>query len=146
MKKKERIILVTGAAGFIGSALSLKLLNKGNNVIGIDNLNSYYDLKLKSKRLENIDINSKYLKNWVFEKCDITNRKKLFNLFEVYQPSIVINLAAQAGVRYSVENPQSYIKSNLLGFSNILDVCVKYKYFSKQTIAKTYVTIALMIQ
>ncbi len=127
MDPKENIILITGAAGFIGSALSIKLLDKGKKVIGIDNLNSYYDLKLKRDRLKNIDIHSKYFKNWHFEKCDITNRKKLFNLFKIYNPSIVINLAAQAGVRYSIQNPQSYIKSNLLGFSNILDACANYK-------------------
>ena len=127
MSLNNKNILVTGAAGFIGAALSLKLLNKGKKIVGIDNLNSYYDIKLKMNRLKNIDIQNEYTGNWEFKKFDITNRKKLFNLFEVYKPSIVINLAAQAGVRYSIQNPQSYIKNNLLGFSNILEACSKYQ-------------------
>ena len=123
--KKKSYILVTGVAGFIGSAISSKLLNSGKNVIGIDNISSYYDLTLKKDRLKKIESIAAISKgDWIFKKCDITNRDYVFEIFENFKPKLVINLAAQAGVRYSIKNPHSYIQSNILGFSNILDACI----------------------
>ena len=112
-------ILITGTAGFIGQALALKLLNNGNKVIGLDNHNNYYDVKLKEDRLKILMKNS----NYIHEKKDITNKKDLENIFNHFRPSIVVNLAAQAGVRYSLKEPLSYINNNLLGFANILECC-----------------------
>tara|TARA_Y100001968_G_scaffold328987_1_gene377309 strand:- start:190 stop:1212 length:1023 start_codon:yes stop_codon:yes gene_type:complete len=120
--------LITGSAGFIGFHLSKKLLEKGVPVIGIDNLNSYYDPKLKESRLsklEEISINSKT--PFTFIKASIENDIDLENAFNLYKPNKVIHLAAQAGVRYSIENPSSYIQSNLVGFGNILEGCRKQK-------------------
>ena len=122
MKLKKKI-LITGSAGFIGSALSIKLLESGNNVIGIDNHNNYYDVKLKEKRLER---NLRY-KNYIHIKKDLKNRKDINKVFDKYKPTIVINLAAQAGVRYSIANPFKYIDSNILGFMNILEACRNFK-------------------
>lgn len=112
-------ILVTGAAGFIGFHLSKSLLNDGFSVIGIDNLNDYYDINLKKNRLENI-INHK---NFSFEESDISNRKKVEEIFAKFKPKKVVNLAAQAGVRYSIKNPYAYMDSNLVGFLNIIECC-----------------------
>ena len=112
-------ILVTGAAGFVGFQLSKSLLNQGAAIIGFDNLNDYYDVNLKDSRLE---ILKKYA-NFAFIKGDLADSKEVVNLFEKYQPGIVINLAAQAGVRYSIENPKAYIDSNITGFFNILEAC-----------------------
>ena len=112
-------ILVTGAAGFIGLHLSKSLLEDGFNVIGIDNLNNYYDVELKKARLKEI-VN---YKNFVFEEVDITNRSKLKQIFLKFKPIKVINLAAQPGVRYSIENPYAYLDSNLVGFLNIIELC-----------------------
>lgn len=112
-------ILVTGAGGFIGYHLSEKLLKKGYEVIGIDNLNDYYDVNLKYNRLEKINDN----KLFTFIKMDISDKVKLEQIFQEYKPNIVINLAAQAGVRYSIENPEVYIQSNIIGFFNILEAC-----------------------
>ena len=119
----DSTILVTGSAGFIGYHLCKRLLNSGNNVIGIDNVNDYYDVNLKEKRLE--ILNKVPLKNnkWEFFRTDLTNKDSLLKIFENYSPKIVVNLAAQAGVRYSLENPDAYINSNIVGFSNILDLC-----------------------
>ena len=116
-------ILVTGSAGFIGYHLCKRLLDSGNNVIGIDNVNDYYDINLKEKRLE--ILTKVPLKNnkWKFFRTDLTNKDSLLKIFENFSPKIVVNLAAQAGVRYSLENPSSYINSNIIGFSNILDLC-----------------------
>lgn len=111
-------ILVTGCAGFIGSHVTKRLLEEGNHVIGIDNLNDYYDVSLKKDRL-------KFLKNknFTFKKLCLENQKDISRIFINWQPSIVIHLAAQAGVRYSLENPHAYIDSNLVGFINILEAC-----------------------
>lgn len=111
--------LVTGSAGFIGFHLSLRLLEIGCKVIGFDNLNDYYDVNLKLSRLE---ILKKY-NNYVFVKGDLSHKEELLETFKTYHPDYVINLGAQAGVRYSIENPQAYIDSNLIGFYNILEVC-----------------------
>lgn len=122
MKKKnncERTVLITGAAGFIGYHLSKRMLENNYNVIGIDNLNSYYSVELKRLRLKELTEYS----NFIFEKKDISVKNEVDEVFYKYQPEIVINLAAQAGVRYSIENPQSYISSNLVGFFNILEAC-----------------------
>ena len=115
-------ILVTGAAGFIGFHLTLSLIKKGYEVIGVDNLNSYYDPSLKLQRLGIIqkDFNAS---NFKFIKLDISNRSEIKSLFEDYNFDYVINLAAQAGVRYSIEKPNAYIDSNIVGFVNILEGC-----------------------
>lgn len=115
-------ILITGAAGFIGFHLSKKLLDESYQVIGIDNLNDYYDPSLKQSRLE---ILGKY-NNFTFQKVDLKDKSAVDNIFETYQPTHVINLAAQAGVRYSIENPYAYVDSNLTGFMNILEACRNY--------------------
>ena len=122
----KNYILVTGAAGFIGFYLCKKLLENGFNVIGIDNLNEYYDIALKEKRLEILNENfSKNKYNWIFIKADLAQKDFLSKIFEEYDPKIVINLAAQAGVRYSLTNPEAYITSNIVGFSNLLECCRK---------------------
>lgn len=112
-------ILVTGAAGFIGYFLSLRLLESGETVYGIDNLNDYYDVGLKKGRLEKLQA----FENFTFEKMDLSDRTAIANLFATNTFSCVVNLAAQAGVRYSIENPQAYADSNLAGFMNILEGC-----------------------
>lgn len=116
-------ILVTGSAGFIGFHLCNKLLNKKFNILGIDNINSYYSIKLKKDRTK---ILQKY-NNFKFEKIDIINKNKLEKYFKKFKPKIVVHLAAQAGVRYSLINPDAYAHTNLIGFFNILDLCRKYK-------------------
>ncbi|WP_405080390.1 NAD-dependent epimerase [Paenibacillus chitinolyticus] len=115
------MILVTGAAGFIGSFVTKRLLDKGEYVTGIDNLNDYYDVNLKRDRLKNLQN-----KNFRFHEIDISDGNNLNKLFEQYKPHIVIHLAAQAGVRYSLNNPHAYIDSNIVGFMNILEACRKY--------------------
>lgn len=112
-------IMITGAAGFIGAALSLELVQRGYQVYGIDNLNDYYDVQLKKDRLSRL----KGINNFQFEKLDIAEKESLFSSFKKFKPEIVINLAAQAGVRYSIQNPDSYTRSNLVGFANILECC-----------------------
>ena len=117
-------VLITGAAGFIGSFLVKKFLRSGYQVIGIDNINSYYDQSLKLKRLENIkEYSIKNNFNWLFYKINIEDKNHMSQIFLETKPQFVVNLAAQAGVRYSIINPSSYVKSNLLGFSNILELC-----------------------
>ena len=116
-----KTILVTGSAGFIGFHLCRKLINTGVRVIGIDNINDYYDVELKKKRLEVLSELSFGEKNWQFIKADLLDKERLLKIFEDYQPEKVINLAAQAGVRYSIRNPRAYINSNVVGFQNILD-------------------------
>ena len=115
--------LVTGAAGFIGFHLSKYLLSLGCNVVGYDNINDYYDVNLKYSRLE---ILNNYT-NFSFIKGDLVDKALLENIFADYSPDYVINLAAQAGVRYSIENPEAYINSNVIGFFNILEVCRSHK-------------------
>lgn len=115
-------ILVTGAVGFIGFYLSQKLLSLGYQVIGLDNINDYYDVSLKIARLNQI----KEEKNFTFHKLDLINRSNLEQLFAENNFDIVVNLAAQAGVRYSLENPHAYVDSNLVGFVNILECCRHY--------------------
>jgi len=117
-------ILVTGASGFIGAALAIRLIKSGENVIGIDNLNSYYDINLKKSRLKNIySILESSKGEWNFYNSSLENQRDLKNIFEDHSPKIVINLAAQAGVRYSIDNPSTYIQSNLVGFSNLIEQC-----------------------
>ncbi|MCP3029437.1 NAD-dependent epimerase [Halobacillus sp. A5] len=116
------MILLTGAAGFIGAHLAKRLLSKDHNVLGIDNLNSYYDVQLKEDRLDWIQH-----PNFTFEQVDRVDKNRLDALFKKHQPSLVIDLAAQAGVRYSLENPQAYVDSNITGFLNILEACRHYK-------------------
>jgi UDP-glucuronate 4-epimerase len=113
------MIIVTGSAGFIGFAVSSKLLERGDNVIGIDNHNNYYDPKIKDARLEKL---TKY-SNYKHYKVDISDRESLDKVFKNHKIINVINLAAQAGVRYSIENPFAYINSNIVGFANILENC-----------------------
>jgi len=111
--------LVTGAAGFIGYYLSKKLLQQGCKVVGIDNINDYYDVNLKYARLEKL----RHFENFTFIKADISDKKLIMDIFEEHKPKVVVNLAAQAGVRYSIENPDVYIGSNIVGFFNILEAC-----------------------
>ena len=112
-------ILITGAAGFIGYHLSKSLLNEDFEILGLDNINNYYDIDLKLKRLENL----KSYENFRFEKVDICDRSRLSHLFKSFRPNKVINLAAQAGVRYSIENPYQYVDSNIVGFLNLIELC-----------------------
>ena len=112
-------ILVTGVAGFIGMHVTLRLLNDGHEVAGLDNLNDYYDVGLKQARLDHIGSPNQF----AFHKLDLADRDGINTLFTEFRPEIVINLAAQAGVRYSLENPHSYIDSNIIGFTNILEAC-----------------------
>ncbi|WP_459479403.1 NAD-dependent epimerase/dehydratase family protein [Clostridium saccharoperbutylacetonicum] len=119
----NKIYLITGAAGFIGFHLSKQLLECGAKVIGYDNINAYYDVNLKYSRL---GILKKY-DNFKFYKANLEDKEVLINVFEEYKPNVVINLAAQAGVRYSIENPDVYIQSNIVGFANILECCRQYK-------------------
>ncbi len=118
----NKIYLITGGAGFIGFHLSKSLLEKGVRVIGFDNLNDYYDVSLKEDRLA---ILKKY-DDYTFIKGDLSENADVFRLFQEYHPQIVVNLGAQAGVRYSIDNPESYMKSNMMGFFHILEGC---RYF-----------------
>ncbi len=130
-------ILVTGTAGFIGYHLAKKLLERGDEVVGIDNINDYYDINLKYGRLkelgieralveDNVSILSKNYKNHKFIKLDLADKEAMENLFKVEKFDAVCNLAAQAGVRYSLENPYTYIQSNIIGFLNVLEGCRNY--------------------
>lgn len=115
----NKTYLITGGAGFIGFFLTKSLLQKGATVIGVDNLNDYYEVSLKEERLRILSGFADY----TFMKVDIADKEAMFRVFEEYKPDIVVNLAAQAGVRYSIDNPDAYIQSNLVGFFNILEAC-----------------------
>lgn len=136
IKLQDKTILVTGAAGFIGSNLVLELLRTASpvRIIGIDNMNDYYDVSIKEYRLEQIRsmASSHPESTWTFIKGSISDRELVGKVFEEHRPSIVVNLAAQAGVRYSITNPDAYIESNLIGFYNILEAC-RHSYDSGET-------------
>lgn len=120
----NKTILITGAAGFIGANLAKKLLNDMDKlkVIGLDNMNDYYDVRLKEARISEISDKD----NFIFIKGNFSDKKLVFSIFEEYSPSVVVHLGAQAGVRYSISNPDTYIESNLIGFYNILEGCRNY--------------------
>lgn len=119
---KGKTVLVTGAAGFIGSNLVKRLFNEFENikVIGIDSMTDYYDVNIKKERLSQIEALNR---DWTFIEDSIANRDSVENIFTTYKPAVVVNLAAQAGVRYSITNPDSYIMSNMFGFYNLLEAC-----------------------
>ena len=128
-------ILITGAAGFIGSNLTMELLKSTENVqiIGIDNMNDYYDVSLKEFRLKQIEeLENKVTGTFTFIKGSIADKERIVSVFDEYKPQVVVNLAAQAGVRYSIENPDAYIESNLIGFYNILEAC-RHSYDNGET-------------
>lgn len=122
-----KVILISGVAGFIGANLSIELLRSNSpvQIIGIDNMNDYYDVSIKEYRLEKIKSMSESRPDstWTFIKGSISDRDQINAIFDEYKPSIVVNLAAQAGVRYSITNPDAYIESNMIGFYNILEAC-----------------------
>ena len=124
----NKTTLVTGAAGFIGSNLVKRLFKdyKGMTIVGIDNMNDYYDPTLKEYRLQELDNYVPEGTVWKFVKGDIADKATIDGLFETYKPQVVVNLAAQAGVRYSITNPDAYIQSNMIGFYNILEACRHY--------------------
>lgn len=132
----NKVILVTGAAGFIGSNLVMELLKEVNpvHIIGIDNMNDYYDVSIKEYRLKQIEsLAAEHPdSSWRFVKGSIADKELVDSLFEEYNPAVVVNLAAQAGVRYSITNPDVYIQSNLIGFYNILEAC-RHSYDGGQT-------------
>ncbi|MDE1549933.1 NAD-dependent epimerase/dehydratase family protein [Jeotgalibaca caeni] len=119
---QSKSILVTGAAGFVGYYLSERLLQEGHTVVGIDNLNDYYDVNLKHERLNKMKNHSAF----TFLKIDLADKAGIDELFATHNFDMVVNLAAQAGVRYSIENPDAYIQSNIIGFHNILEACRHY--------------------
>lgn len=133
---KNKIILVTGAAGFIGSNLVMELLREVNSVhiVGIDNMNDYYDVSIKEYRLQQIgELAEQHSESsWNFIRGSIADKALIDQIFEEYKPAVVVNLAAQAGVRYSITNPDVYIESNLIGFYNILEAC-RHSYDGEQT-------------
>jgi len=116
-------ILVTGAAGFIGFHLCQRLLERGDTVIGLDNLNDYYEVSLKENRLKQLEGQD----NFTFVKCDIYDRTAMEKIFAEYAFDAVVNLGAQAGVRYSLTNPHAYVDANLVGFMNVLEGCRHHK-------------------
>ena len=122
-KESSMNVLITGVAGFIGYGLTLKLLEAGQNVIGIDNLNDYYDVNLKKDRLARLEKSGLKKSGFAFLQMDLADRNSMKELFDTHSFDCVVNLAAQAGVRYSIENPASYVDSNLVGFGNILEGC-----------------------
>lgn len=127
MDLTKKVILVTGAAGFIGANLVMKLLCEAQpvHIIGIDNMNDYYDVSIKEYRLRKIEAKASesIASTWKFVRGSIADKTLISDIFFEYKPAIVVNLAAQAGVRYSISNPDVYIESNLIGFYNILEAC-----------------------
>ncbi|UOE93861.1 GDP-mannose 4,6-dehydratase [Alkalihalobacillus sp. LMS39] len=121
-KNTNKVYLITGAAGFIGYYLTKSLLENGVRVVGVDSINDYYDINLKNNRLKQLE----HFQNFTFIKGDISDKIMIDNIFSDFKPDIVVNLAAQAGVRYSIENPDVYIQSNIIGFYNILEACRHY--------------------
>lgn len=119
---KAKLYLITGAAGFIGYFVARKLLEQGCRVFGIDNLNDYYDVQLKQDRLQQLTC----FEQFVFIQGDISDKEMVMKAFAGCKPDIVVNLAAQAGVRYSIDNPDAYVQSNIIGFFNILEACRHY--------------------
>jgi nucleoside-diphosphate-sugar epimerase len=124
----NKTILVTGAAGFIGSNLVKRLFKDvtGATIIGIDNMNDYYDVSLKEYRLKELEEAASTISHhtsYIFVKGDIADKQTIDDIFKKYKPQVVVNLAAQAGVRYSITNPDAYIQSNMIGFYNILEAC-----------------------
>lgn len=121
---KNKTVFITGVAGFIGSNLAKRLFNdvEGIKIVGIDNMNDYYDVKLKEARLEELSSN----KDFNFVKGNIADKAVITSIFEQYKPNVVVNLGAQAGVRYSITNPDAYVEGNLIGFYNILEGCRNY--------------------
>ena len=119
-----KTILITGTAGFIGHNLSKRLLQSVKDciIVGIDNMNDYYDVRLKEERLKELSASE----NFIFIKGSIADKSLIEKIFREYHPHVVVNLAAQAGVRYSITNPDAYIESNLIGFYNILEACRHY--------------------
>lgn len=130
VKLEKKTVLVTGAAGFIGSNLVIELLNalEEITIVGLDSVNDYYDVSIKEYRLKEIEkvVSDKPQSKWIFVKGNIADKELINNLFEQYSFDVVINLAAQAGVRYSITNPDAYIESNIIGFYNILEACRNY--------------------
>ena len=128
---KGKTVLVTGAAGFIGSNLVIELFKtiEDIKIVGIDNMNDYYDVAIKEWRLQQIE---KMNGQWTFIKGDISDKVAIDEIFSKYKPAVVVNLAAQAGVRYSITNPDAYIQSNLIGFYNILEAC-RHSYDNDET-------------
>ena len=118
------LIFITGAAGFIGANLAKRVLtdDPGAHVVGLDNLNDYYDVRLKQARLAELEA----FENFTFIRGDLADKRLISDLFARYRPQIVVNLAAQAGVRYSITNPDVYMESNIIGFYNILEACRQY--------------------
>jgi len=123
INKKYKNVLITGAAGFIGFYISKRLLEEGCDVVGVDNLNAYYDVNLKKSRLEILNKFS----GFKFIELDISERERVENVFKENQIDVAVNLAAQAGVRYSLENPHAYVESNVVGFVNLLECCRRYE-------------------
>jgi UDP-glucuronate 4-epimerase len=126
-----KTILITGSAGFIGANLVKRLFTELNSgcIVGIDNMNAYYDIAIKEYRLREIESLKPDDIEYHFIKGDIADNATIKRIFAEYKPSIVVNLAAQAGVRYSITNPEAYIQSNLIGFYNILEACRHSKFF-----------------
>ena len=122
IEESKNVYFITGAAGFIGFYLSKRLLEAGAKVVGLDNMNGYYEVSLKEERLRILN----ELEGFTFIKGDLADKETVMSIFKDYQPDIVVNLAAQAGVRYSIDNPDAYIQSNLVGFANILEGCRHY--------------------
>lgn len=115
-------ILITGGVGFIGYSLSAELLKGGLDVVGFDDINDYYEIELKYARLRKLE----HFQNYFFQKGDMSNKLELENCFKEHNPQIIVNLGAQAGIRYSIENPEIYMKSNIIGFFNLVECCRRY--------------------